>query len=75
MPPAGSAPGRGPDGFTASMVEAGLRAFLVPKSRLLKDSELKLDTALFTSGLFDSLTDREVIDLVAYLRTAEPVTK
>ena len=24
-------------------------------------------------GLFDALTDREVIDLVAYLRTVEPV--
>ena len=30
------------------------------------------DSAIYAStpGLFDSLTDREVIDLVAYLRTA-----
>jgi putative heme-binding domain-containing protein len=29
--------------------------------------------SMMPSGLFDSLTDREVIDLVAYLRTVEPV--
>ena len=30
-------------------------------------------TSMMPPGLFDALTDREVIDLVAYLRTVEPV--
>ena len=29
--------------------------------------------SMMPPGLFDALTDREVIDLVAYLRTVEPV--
>ena len=31
------------------------------------------NTSMMPPGLFDALTDREVIDLVAYLRTSEPV--
>jgi putative heme-binding domain-containing protein len=30
-------------------------------------------TSMMPPGLFDALTDREVLDLVAYLRSVEPV--